>query len=236
MPVVGSRKSSKSDLTGAIFMECYSQLWVRKLTGKPAFLTIADCESETRQKSEWNRMPPKTKKAFTEMVKAAMKAAKNGAFKKVILLFFCLPVFATTNDIGVLTSGNQIVLSGAHASHHFVVSFESLETVTNIYTLLNFREPAVTLEDVPAFMPHGRVKMTTYCEGTNGPCSETNLVIFRILAPAPRVRLSRRYPTISPPLPMQFGALSKMVEVTPIPGGTNRSYSHRSAMKPEEVK
>src|SRR5258705_10666966 len=30
-------------------MHNFKGYWVRKLTGKPAFLTIADCESETRR-------------------------------------------------------------------------------------------------------------------------------------------------------------------------------------------
>ena len=37
--------------------------WVRKLTGKPAFLTIADCESEARRihiyEARFFQMPPK---------------------------------------------------------------------------------------------------------------------------------------------------------------------------------
>src|SRR5258706_3992785 len=59
----------------------YQSLWVRKLIGKPAFLTIADCESEVRRihSSNWNVTLRHVPKDFLAEQNGANRVQKSGA-------------------------------------------------------------------------------------------------------------------------------------------------------------
>jgi hypothetical protein len=121
-----------------------------------------------------------------------------------------------TNHLGTLTSSNRFVLSG---SPPFVVSFEHLDVKTNVFSLLNHKELFIEKTNVPSFFPPGIIRMTV--SGADGQ-SETNAYTFWLPALAPRVRLSKRYPQMVPPLPFSWKPDS-------LPGGTNREYADSPA-------
>lgn len=153
--------------------------------------------------------------------------------RRFLILFpLCVWLGGDWEHLGSLTSSNQFEIGPLAEHSHFVICFESLETKTNVFQWTNYKETTIAREDVPEFMPYGRVKMSVHAVDRAGVETETNVFTFTLVKPAPRVRLTRRYPKMSPPLPAGFAQLSNMVAVKPLPGGMGSVYpAHRSAMK-----